>query len=217
MKTPRGHLPADDWAARPNHAVQFYRTEQFLADAVAQFVGEGLLARQPVLVIATPDHRERVTEALASLDFDVKRSRAEGHLTVLDARDMLAAFMDGKEPDADRFRRHFGTVIEKVRAGRGDVTVRAFGDMVDVLSRDGNQNAAIRLEELWNELAQSHAFSLLCAYGVGNLYKETLLPHFQAICHQHEHILQPEDCSPPDDDGRPVRKITLLSQRGPRA
>jgi hypothetical protein len=74
-----------------------------------------LLARESVVVIATPDHRERVTDALASLDFDVKRSQADEHLTVLDAHKTLAAFMDGKEPNADWFRRHVGAVIEKVR------------------------------------------------------------------------------------------------------
>lgn len=42
--------------------------------------------------------------------------------------------------------------------------VRIFGEMVAVLWAEGKTRTAIRLEELWDELATRHAFSLLCAY-----------------------------------------------------
>ena len=43
-------------------------------------------------------------------------------------------------------------------------TVRAYGEMVDVLWQRGERDAAIRLEEYWNELGRLQTFSLFCAY-----------------------------------------------------
>jgi hypothetical protein len=36
--------------------------------------------------------------------------------------------------------------------------------MVALLWDAGQSDAALRLEQLWNQIAQSHSFSLVCAY-----------------------------------------------------
>jgi anti-sigma regulatory factor (Ser/Thr protein kinase) len=46
----------------------------------------------------------------------------------------------------------------------GTSPVRAFGEMVALLWGAGNVKAAMALESLWNDLAASRQFSLLCAY-----------------------------------------------------
>jgi hypothetical protein len=66
--------------------------------------------------------------------------------------------------------------------------------MVDVLWQQGQRDAAIRLEVLWNQLAQSQAFSLLCGYAIGNFYKDA---GFKDICGHHSHIVS--------DDGKATR------------
>ena len=61
--------------------------------------------------------------------------------------------------------------------------------MVDVLWKEGKPEAAIRLEILWNRLAQRYGFALLCGYSMGNFYKET--KGFEAICREHTHVVAP--------------------------
>jgi hypothetical protein len=39
-----------------------------------------------------------------------------------------------------------------------------------VTRKDGLTTAAIKLEVLWNQLAMTREFSLLCAYSMGNFY-----------------------------------------------
>jgi DcmR-like sensory protein len=60
--------------------------------------------------------------------------------------------------------------------------VRACGEMVDVLWKRNQTAAATRVEMLWNELAQSHDFSLLCGYSMGNFYKDAAQDD---ICRHH--------------------------------
>jgi hypothetical protein len=58
--------------------------------------------------------------------------------------------------------------------------------MVDVLWQDGLTAAAIRLEMLWNQLAMTHDFSLLCGYSMGSFYKDAGM---RDICAQHSHVV----------------------------
>ena len=77
-------------------------------------------------------------------------------------------------------------LLEKAARGRPHCTVRAYGEMVDVLWKDGATAAAIRLEMLWNELAGRHSLSLLCGYAMGNFYKEAAV---EDICSHHTHVM----------------------------
>jgi len=61
-----------------------------------------------------------------------------------------------------------------------------YGQMVDLLWKDGKHDVAIRLEILWNQLANTQRFSLLCGYTVGSFYKDA---HFDDVCGQHTHVV----------------------------
>src|SRR3989442_3350912 len=101
--------------------------------------------------------------------------------------------MVGNEPDAERFYSVLGAVIQSSRQGRTRARVRVFGEMVDLLWRGGNRAAAIRLEELWSELARLHSFTLLCAYAMGNFYMPGDGELFDKVCGRHSHVIPPGD------------------------
>jgi signal transduction histidine kinase len=85
--------------------------------------------------------------------------------------------------------------------------------MVDVLWRDGNREAAIKLEDLWNELARQHSFSLLCAYALSNFYRESDADAFRTICQSHEQVLPAETYDLHADERTRARQVGLLQQR----
>ena len=66
-------------------------------------------------------------------------------------------------------REHDGFINKS--AGTERLHGPAYGEMVDVLWKAGQDVAAIRLEMLWNKLAAMHDFALLCGYAMGNFYK----------------------------------------------
>jgi hypothetical protein len=57
-------------------------------------------------------------------------------------------------PDEQRFAEVVGTVVQRM-AQNGSRRVCAFGEMVALLWAEGRHDAAIRLEELWNDLART--------------------------------------------------------------
>jgi hypothetical protein len=171
------------------HAVRFYDTKESLCRIVAEFLGEGFVTGQPALVIATPEHGDGVVAELRARHFDTDKMQAAGDLLVLDAREVLSTFMEDGHPDSVRFNVSVPEAIARLLAGRPNRTVRAYGEMVDLLWKDGLTTAAVRLEMLWNQLARTHDFSLLCGYSMGNFYKDAAV---EDICAQHSHVVSSE-------------------------
>lgn len=169
-----------------HHAVQFYGNDSELLETVGAFLSEGLAAGQPAIVIATADHRRAIEQALEARLIDVTAARHLGDLVMLDADETLATFMVEHAPVSSLFRRSVGAVIGQTVRGRERTPVRAYGEMVDVLWKQGQSEAAIRLEVLWNNLAETHAFSLLCGYSIGNFYKQT--ERLEEVCDLHSHV-----------------------------
>ena len=182
--------PAAPTTLLHRHAVQFYADDNSLFNTVATFLAEGLAAGQPAVVIATAAHSASIVDYLCNRLIDCDRAIKTGALVMLDARGTLDAFMVGGHPDADLFDAHVGGVIAKMLEGRNLTVVRAYGEMVDVLWKDGQREAAIQLETLWNKLANRHNFALLCGYAMGNFYKQS--QHFDEVCAQHTHAAMPD-------------------------
>lgn len=176
-----------------DHVVQFYEDESFLADSVATFLAAGLKQDRPAIVIATEAHRRAFLKNLKRKHaVDGEKAMASGQLSMLDARDMINGFMVGGMPDAALVKVQLGGLLAGILANYPGQRLCAYGEMVDVLWRDNNAHAAIRLEELWNELAGMYSFSLLCAYAVASFSRSTNGVGFQDICRTHGHVIPAE-------------------------
>lgn len=167
------------------HAVRFYYDSGGLCQIASDYLAEGLNSGEPSFIVATPHHASRIESLLAARGFDVANLKRAGEFVVKNASEMLSKVMVDNIPDSERFRRLLSPAME-VAAGEARRTVRVYAEMVDLLWRIGQTGAAIRLEALWNGLAASQRFALLCAYaleGVGNS------SHISQICGHHTHIV----------------------------
>jgi PAS domain S-box-containing protein len=188
------------------HLLHLYEKEALLYDAVTHFASAGLAAGEPVILIATEVHRRELIHRLRLKGCRIEDAMALGQLALLDARHTLSRFMVGEEPDWDKFSSVIGAVIEQSRQGRRDARVRVFGEMVDLLWCDGKKQAAIRLEEMWNELARLHSFSLLCSYKMGNFYKAGDEELVDKVNRAHSDAFSPQSASVLDDRARTLEK-----------
>src|SRR4029453_17876289 len=119
--------------------------------------GVGLGTGDAVVVVATEDHAASLVENLSARGIDAAVAREQGRFIVRDARETLSTFMIDGMPDEARFRDVVGTVI--AQAIQEHRSVRAFGEMVALLWAEGRREAALRLEEMWNDLARRQPFS----------------------------------------------------------
>ncbi|MES2534299.1 MAG: diguanylate cyclase [Pseudomonadota bacterium] len=174
-----------------DHFVQFYENDDVLIDEVALFIGSGLEAGHAGIVIASRAHLDLLEQRLQG-HLPVKKTRGRGtSYTALDATDTLSKFMIDGWPDERRFTTVIGGVIRRVSHG-GMLHVRAFGEMVAELYAQGNHEAAIRLEALWNDLAERYSFSLLCAYPINAFSAVEHQQRFDDICCAHARVVSAE-------------------------
>ncbi len=204
----------EEIAGRHSHTVQFYSSDGFLMDALSRFIGSAIGAGDAGVVITTGEHRQELAERLEARGLNVRMAVEQGRLAVLDARETLNQFMMDGWPDEARFVELLGGVISRAKSAARNEHGRAalFGEMVALLWADGNTEAALRLEQLWNELAQSHSFSLVCAYPLSKFYREAHADAFAKICAEHSAVLPAESYTLASDDER-LRIIAQWQQK----
>jgi DcmR-like sensory protein len=174
-----------------DHFVQVYNDERFLYEAVGEYTGTGLCRGEGVIIIATASHHAAFMQQLEGDGVAARDAAQRGQLLMLDADETLARFTPGGMPDWQTFHALIGGVIAKMRLDYP--TVRAYGEMVDVLWQRGERDAAIRLEEFWNALAKLQTFSLLCAYRMDNLDAASYKGPMECVCKVHTHLIPTRD------------------------
>ncbi|MDQ2937196.1 MAG: ATP-binding protein [Acidobacteriota bacterium] len=205
--------PRSSWAEMSDteHFVQFYEADGFLLNSLSGFIGTAINSGDAALVVATPAHRDGLDELLQANGLDVTGARKCGQYVALDAADMLSKFMVDGAPEPSRFKEVIGGVIASVTDRRS--RVRAFGEMVALLWAEGNYTAAMRLEELWNDLQKAHSFSLFCAYPMNAFGGEKFVESHSGVCTVHTRVIPAESYADLDDPDVRLRAIAQLQQK----
>lgn len=159
-----GRLGATGQNTGQEHTARFYRHENQLLDVVGGYLNDALRAGEVALVAATRPHVASFEASMRAAGVNVGETRRTGRFVVLDAEETLARILVEQMPDERCFEEVIGGAIRRsTEHGR---QVRAYGEMVNLLWEQGLVAAALRLEDLWNELVQDWAFSLLCGYAI---------------------------------------------------
>jgi hypothetical protein len=175
-----------------DHRARFSDSPQSLSTAVSQFIYRGLMDREPVLVVATTPHWALIRRECREMGIDVDAALRAGRLTVRDTEMVLSEVMFQDEPDPQRFDATAGELVRKL-TGAGE-RIRVYGEAVDVLVQRNRFDAAERLEEFWNILAERERLEVLCSYSSEHFGNPRDAGSLQRICRLHAHV----DISPDD-------------------
>lgn len=167
------------------------------------------------MVVATREHREELANRLKARGLDTARAARQGRYVTLDAAETLSLLMLDGIPDTARFNSLIGGIIQQAKkaAGNENASIAVFGEAVALLWTQGNPEAAIRIEYLWNELARTHSFSLRCAYPLKTFSREEDSELFLQVCSQHTHVIPSDNYTGLTSDADRLRKISHLQQQ----
>jgi signal transduction histidine kinase len=201
------------------HAVQFYEGESFLVDVSARFLATGLPTGDVLVVIATRSHIDALAARADAAG--LQRGIASGRVRVFDARSVLDEVTVNGVLHTERFQRftrrmldeHPRTAGRRETPARATRRIRAFCQMVDLLWREGNKLAAVRLEELWGEVCEARGVAVLCAHDLSNYSRDDDAGLFHSVCQRHDHVLPAESFSRIDDPRERERAVAILQQR----
>ena len=169
------------------HIAQLYSDERILIEALRMFTGSGLSRKEAVILMMTEPHRAALERSLEADGFDVQSLQRDGQLTFVNVEELIPVILVDGMPDAPLFKTLVGDFIDRAAKSCGSHhRVRIFGEMVNLLWK-GNLPAAVRLEEIWNEVVEAHDISLFCAYSVEGSEAPRLFP--QTLCAAHSHMI----------------------------
>jgi hypothetical protein len=169
-----------------DHKVFFYRRRHDYAESVYEHIRPAIEDGLPLVIIATAAHHQLIDEYLHERDLDPDVLRASQAMIQLDAAQTLEKFFSGNAFNEAHFHREVNGLLATV--AKRDVTPRFYGEMVDLLAKCGKHDAAITLEQLWNDLAEQHAFSLLCGYEMDMLSDGVATDFLRAACREHSYV-----------------------------
>jgi signal transduction histidine kinase len=123
--------------------------------------------------------------------------------------------MVGGHPDPALFTDVIGSAIASAAACvPGDYPrVAAFGEMVTLLWAEGKSDAALHLEQLWNDLGMTHPFYLRCAYPLGLFPHSTDSRPIEQICAAHSYVIPTEGYTALRTEDERLMAIALLQQK----
>jgi len=170
-----------------NHKVQFYSDDESFLSGFTRFIAAALDAGNAVIVIATESHRNRLFERLEAKGLNVEAAVEQGSYVPLDVVDTLATFMVNDLPDPARFQKATGDLLDAAfKATKGKPPrVSACGECAPFLLAQGKEDAAIRLEHLWDEIARTYDVDILCGYVLESPQREQESHFYERICAEH--------------------------------
>ena len=152
------------WFAQPEpeHIAHLYQSEDELLTSLTEFIRTGIERGESCRVITTKTHTAQLEERLSSRGVNIAQARQSGFYMAYDAYETMSRFMVNGLPDPALFNEVIGGMVNKVLAR--NKPVRAFGEMVALLWKEGNQQGVAKLESLWDDLVRDYNISLYCAY-----------------------------------------------------
>jgi len=172
------------------HEVQFCSDDTSFLEGSTQFIGAALKAGNAVIVVATEAHRDNFLLRLQGHGVDIAAAIEEGRYISLDATETLSTLMVNDLPDPARFlEAACNLVTAAAKAAKGEhPRVAVCGECDPPLWTLGKGDAAIRLEQLWNEIAVTHDIDILCGYPLGSFHSVPGSQIFQRICAEHSAV-----------------------------
>jgi DNA-binding NarL/FixJ family response regulator len=188
----KGHQFTDTSAekAAHRHEVQFYSDNALLLDTFARFIAVALKSGRAAIVVITESRSDGLVSRLKAQGLDVDAAIQQGTYIQLDVNKTLSTFMVNDMPDSTRFFPLVGGLIEAAAkaARQQHHGVVVCGEGTSVLWAEGKADAAIRLEQLWDEVGKTLGVDILCGYALSSFHGEEDEHVFQSICAEHSAV-----------------------------
>jgi DNA-binding NarL/FixJ family response regulator len=175
--------------AGSRHAVQFHANDSHFLDEVSKLVGATLRSGEQVVLVTSESTRNGVAQRLQARQLNLAMLAERGQYVAQDSALALSQVMHDGRPDKE----HLAEIIHgldrlrlAVPNGPGRLTI--FGDMTVSLCRNGDFEAALELERIWNDLTRALPFFTVCSYPIDCFENSEALNLLSNVCAAHSAV-----------------------------
>jgi DNA-binding NarL/FixJ family response regulator len=176
--------------AAHRHEVQFYSDEALLLHTLARFIAVALKSGRAAIVVITESHRDGLVSRLKAQGVDVDGATQRGTYIQLDVSKTFSTFMVNDMPDSARFFQVASGLLDAAAkaARQQHHGVVVCGEGTSVLWAEGKADAAIRVEQLWDEVGKTFGVDILCGYALSSFHGQEDERVFQSISAEHSAV-----------------------------
>jgi DNA-binding NarL/FixJ family response regulator len=148
------------------HEALYYSTEALLLDRWASVAEAALDTDATFYLVATPDHQQRLRAMLEARGANLPVAISEGRYVSVGVDEALSTFMVGDRLHEQRFWTFTTSLMLRLaKASTAEQPhIVACGECAPMLCVRGNAAAAVRLEQLWDELTRTFNLDTVCGF-----------------------------------------------------
>ena len=173
-----------DSLASHRHDLVFCSSDAVLVTSFSRFVAGALDRGNAVIVLLTDAHERSLQRTLQASQVDIALATRQQRYVSVSITELLAKVMVNGGPDPTRFVNAAEELLTEVarRAGQ-HAEIAACGECSPTVWADGKVEAAIQLEQLWDDVAKSRKMDILCAYPLAA--RDESVPAVRRLCAEH--------------------------------
>ena len=163
-----GRAIAGPRKVRPHasHEAAFFAEDDDLTEDYARLAERALVTGKVAIVVAAPGRLAAIRDRLQQRGVDLDSAEGSSRYRTATVDEVLASFMVDGWPDETLFwKAATGLVVRTAAAFAGrPVRIAACGDCAGTLLARGDVEAAIRLEQMWDEVVAAFDLDVFCGY-----------------------------------------------------
>ena len=179
-------IAGGDCFASHRHDVLFYSTESVLVEAFSRFVAGVLSEQGAIIALVTEAHEKSLQCRLQASQVDLAGAIRQRRYIAMNIGELLAKVTVNGLPDRAQFLNVAEEVVTEAGRAAGQGRVAACGECSPTLWAQGYVDAAIQLEHLWDEIAESRQMDVLCAYPM--TARNEPVPAVRNLCAEHTSV-----------------------------
>jgi DNA-binding NarL/FixJ family response regulator len=175
--------------AGSRHAVQFHANDSHYLDEISQLVGATLRSGEQVVLVTSETTRIGVAQRLQARQLNLATLAEREQYVATDSALALSQVMHDGKPDKERLAEVIhGLDRLRLAAPNGPGRLTIVGDMTVSLCRNGDFEAALEVERIWNELTRALPFFTICSYPSDCFEHEETRNQLPNVCAEHSAV-----------------------------
>jgi len=183
-------LTALSTVAGSRHAVQFHANESHLLDEVSRLVRATLRLGEQVVLVTSEATRIGVAQRLQAQRMNLAVLAEQEQYVATDSALALSHVMHEGRPDKERVAEmvHGLDLLRQAVPNRPRGRLTIVGDMSATLCRNGDFEAALELERIWDDLTRALPFFTVCCHPIDCFENSAPLNLLSSVCAAHSAV-----------------------------
>ncbi len=171
------------------HTVQFHANDSHYLDDISQLVAATLRSGEQIAIVTSEANLIGVAQRLQARQMNVAMLQERGQYVATDSAEALSQVMRDGKPDQERLAEIIhGLDRLRLAAPNGPGRLTIVGDITVSLCRNGDFEAALEIERIWNELTRALPFFTVCSYPIECFEHEEARNQLPNVCAEHSAV-----------------------------